>query len=202
MQWRGEIRAFVFVFSLNLHCQKLSDVVPSISCRVLTELVSKMKDMQMDKTELGCLRAIVLFNPGQLRLHSLLYSMPESQTTLKWICFLIGPRCLLNEVDYDAKHLCVCIWHTVSSSWQVGGTIWLYEPVLPVYLYGYLYMWLWDIAGVMFSSRSVWLYCECVVVFPDAKGLSNPVEVEGLREKVYASLESYTKQKYPDQPGR
>ncbi len=33
--------------------------------RVLTELVSKMKDMQMDKTELGCLRAIVLFNPGE-----------------------------------------------------------------------------------------------------------------------------------------
>uniref|UniRef100_A0A3Q4M710 Retinoic acid receptor RXR n=1 Tax=Neolamprologus brichardi TaxID=32507 RepID=A0A3Q4M710_NEOBR len=73
--------------------------VGSIFDRVLTELVSKMKDMQMDKTELGCLRAIVLFNP-------------------------------------------------------------------------------------------------------DAKGLSNPAEVEGLREKVYASLESYTKQKYPDQPGR
>lgn len=35
-----------------------------VSCRVLTELVSKMRDMQMDKTELGCLRAIVLFNPG------------------------------------------------------------------------------------------------------------------------------------------
>lgn len=32
--------------------------------RVLTELVSKMRDMQMDKSELGCLRAIVLFNPG------------------------------------------------------------------------------------------------------------------------------------------
>ncbi|XP_064153556.1 retinoic acid receptor RXR-alpha-A-like [Anguilla rostrata] len=31
--------------------------------RVLTELVSKMRDMQMDKTELGCLRVIVLFNP-------------------------------------------------------------------------------------------------------------------------------------------
>ncbi|XP_004555079.1 retinoic acid receptor RXR-gamma-B isoform X1 [Maylandia zebra] len=73
--------------------------VGSIFDRVLTELVSKMKDMKMDKTELGCLRAIVLFNP-------------------------------------------------------------------------------------------------------DAKGLSNPAEVEGLREKVYASLESYTKQKYPDQPGR
>uniref|UniRef100_A0A8C9U2Y0 Retinoic acid receptor RXR n=1 Tax=Scleropages formosus TaxID=113540 RepID=A0A8C9U2Y0_SCLFO len=73
--------------------------VGSIFDRVLTELVSKMKDMQMDKTELGCLRAIVLFNP-------------------------------------------------------------------------------------------------------DAKGLSNPSEVESLREKVYASLENYTKQKYPEQPGR
>ncbi|XP_059840889.1 retinoic acid receptor RXR-alpha-B-like isoform X1 [Hypanus sabinus] len=73
--------------------------VGSIFDRVLTELVSKMKDMQMDKTELGCLRAIVLFNP-------------------------------------------------------------------------------------------------------DAKGLSNPGEVESLREKVYASLEAYTKHKYPEQPGR
>ncbi|XP_010837445.1 PREDICTED: hepatocyte nuclear factor 4-alpha-like, partial [Bison bison bison] len=67
--------------------------------RVLTELVSKMRDMQMDKTELGCLRAIVLFNP-------------------------------------------------------------------------------------------------------DSKGLSNPAEVEALREKVYASLEAYCKHKYPEQPGR
>ncbi|XP_067868121.1 retinoic acid receptor RXR-alpha-A isoform X2 [Heterodontus francisci] len=73
--------------------------VGAIFDRVLTELVSKMRDMQMDKTELGCLRAIVLFNP-------------------------------------------------------------------------------------------------------DAKGLSNPGEVEALREKVYASLEGYCKQKYPDQPGR
>ncbi|KAL7832277.1 hypothetical protein AOLI_G00298250 [Acnodon oligacanthus] len=73
--------------------------VGSIFDRVLSELVSKMKDMQMDKTELGCLRAIILFNP-------------------------------------------------------------------------------------------------------DAKGLSNPPEVETLREKVYASLESYTKHKYPHQPGR
>lgn len=36
-----------------------------LSFRVLTELVNKMRDMQMDKTELGCLRAIVLFNPGR-----------------------------------------------------------------------------------------------------------------------------------------
>lgn len=27
-----------------------------------------MRDMQMDKTELGCLRAIVLFNPGNEQL--------------------------------------------------------------------------------------------------------------------------------------
>ncbi|XP_061427850.1 retinoic acid receptor RXR-alpha-B-like isoform X1 [Lethenteron reissneri] len=73
--------------------------VGSIFDRVLTELVSKMRDMNMDKAELGCLRAIVLFNP-------------------------------------------------------------------------------------------------------DAKGLSSPSDVEALREKVYASLESYCKQKYPDQPGR
>uniref|UniRef100_A0A672ZQG7 Retinoic acid receptor RXR n=1 Tax=Sphaeramia orbicularis TaxID=375764 RepID=A0A672ZQG7_9TELE len=69
------------------------------NCKVLTELVNKMRDMQMDKTELGCLRAIVLFNP-------------------------------------------------------------------------------------------------------DAKGLSNTSEVELLREKVYASLEAYCKQKYPEQQGR
>ncbi|KAJ3608726.1 hypothetical protein NHX12_023256 [Muraenolepis orangiensis] len=73
--------------------------VGAIFDRVLTELVSKMRDMQMDKTELGCLRAIILFNP-------------------------------------------------------------------------------------------------------DAKGLSSPSEVELLRERVYASLESYCKQKYPDQQGR
>ncbi|XP_010726271.1 retinoic acid receptor RXR-beta-like [Meleagris gallopavo] len=73
--------------------------VGAIFDRVLTELVSKMRDMRMDKTELGCLRAIILFNP-------------------------------------------------------------------------------------------------------DAKGLSNPAEVEVLREKVYAALESYCKQKYPEQQGR
>ncbi|XP_043464013.1 retinoic acid receptor RXR-alpha-B isoform X1 [Leptopilina heterotoma] len=31
--------------------------------RVLSELVSKMREMKMDKTELGCLRTIILFNP-------------------------------------------------------------------------------------------------------------------------------------------
>lgn len=37
---------------------------------------------------------------------------------------------------------------------------------------------------------------------PDAKGLSHPAEVEALREKVYASLETYCKHKYPEQQGR
>lgn len=38
--------------------------VGTIFDRVLTELVAKMREMDMDKSELGCLRAIVLFNPG------------------------------------------------------------------------------------------------------------------------------------------
>lgn len=41
-----------------------------------------------------------------------------------------------------------------------------------------------------------------VFVSTDSKGLSNPSEVEALREKVYASLEAYCKHKYPEQPGR
>nr|BBC78046.1 retinoid X receptor [Corbicula sandai] len=73
--------------------------VGTIFDRVLTELVSKMREMKMDKSELGCLRAIVLFNP-------------------------------------------------------------------------------------------------------DASGLTSVLEVEHLREKVYASLEEYCKTRYPDEPGR
>ncbi|XP_076352018.1 retinoic acid receptor RXR-alpha-B-like isoform X3 [Tachypleus tridentatus] len=38
--------------------------------RVLTELVAKMREMKMDKTELGCLRAVVLFNPEAKKLKS------------------------------------------------------------------------------------------------------------------------------------
>ncbi|XP_063424721.1 retinoic acid receptor RXR-like isoform X1 [Mytilus trossulus] len=37
--------------------------VGTIFDRVLTELVAKMREMKMDKTEVGCLRAIVLYNP-------------------------------------------------------------------------------------------------------------------------------------------
>lgn len=42
----------------------------------------------------------------------------------------------------------------------------------------------------------------CGLFLSDSKGLSNPAEVEALREKVYASLEAYCKHKYPEQPGR
>lgn len=97
--------------------------------RVLTELVNKMRDMQMDKTELGCLRAIVLFNPGAR-------ARPVSGP-----CFLSHPE-------------------TVG----VGLTV-----------------------------------TSCLA---DAKGLSKSSEVELLREKVYASLEAYCKQRYPEQQGR
>jgi hypothetical protein len=41
--------------------------VGNIYDRVLSELVNKMKEMKMDKTELGCLRAIILYNPGTRR---------------------------------------------------------------------------------------------------------------------------------------
>jgi hypothetical protein len=39
--------------------------VGTIFDRVLTELVAKMREMNMDKTELACLKAIVLYNPGK-----------------------------------------------------------------------------------------------------------------------------------------
>lgn len=52
------------LFNWDMNPQIFSFLHFSLLCRVLTELVSKMRDMQMDKTELGCLRAIILFNPG------------------------------------------------------------------------------------------------------------------------------------------
>ena len=50
--------------------------------RVLVELVTKMQEMTMDKTELGCLRAIVLFNPDVKGLKEI------SRYTLLLSCFL------------------------------------------------------------------------------------------------------------------
>jgi hypothetical protein len=39
--------------------------VGAIFDRVLSELVAKMRELKMDKTELGCLRAIILYNSGE-----------------------------------------------------------------------------------------------------------------------------------------
>lgn len=49
----------VIVSRENAYTSGLGDIFD----RVLIELVSKIQEMQMDKTELGCLRSIVLFNP-------------------------------------------------------------------------------------------------------------------------------------------
>merc|ERR1712066_1082569 len=49
----------VVVSRENAYTSGLGDIFD----RVLIELVSKIQEMQMDKTELGCLRSIVLFNP-------------------------------------------------------------------------------------------------------------------------------------------
>ncbi|XP_032675766.1 retinoic acid receptor RXR-alpha-B isoform X2 [Odontomachus brunneus] len=45
--------------------------VSTIYDRVLSELVSKMREMKMDRTELGCLRSIILFNPDVRGLKSI-----------------------------------------------------------------------------------------------------------------------------------
>lgn len=34
--------------------------------RVVSEIVGKMRDMKVDRAELGCLKAIILFNPGKI----------------------------------------------------------------------------------------------------------------------------------------
>lgn len=86
----------------------------------------------MDKTELGCLRAIVLFNPGA-----------------------------------DAM---------LKSELRLTRFLNIYKNP--------------------FDPNMFWNFSA------DAKGLSNSSEVELLREKVYASLEAYCKQRYPEQQGR
>lgn len=57
---------------LTIHRNSANQVgVGGIFDRVLTELVSKMREMKMDKTELGCLRSIILFNPDVRGLKSI-----------------------------------------------------------------------------------------------------------------------------------
>ncbi|KAF0031140.1 hypothetical protein F2P81_015695 [Scophthalmus maximus] len=67
--------------------------VGAIFDRVLTELVSKMRDMQMDKTELGCLRAIVLFNPGLLtRIDARVLDVGRSIISISAVLTQLDPR--------------------------------------------------------------------------------------------------------------
>lgn len=56
------------VLSSSLHVQRslaLQMRLDFIFDRIITELVIKMREMNLDQTEIGCLRAVVLFNPGQ-----------------------------------------------------------------------------------------------------------------------------------------
>ena len=47
--------------------------VGTIFDRVLTELVTKMREMKLDLAELGCLRAIILYNPDAKGLKSVVF---------------------------------------------------------------------------------------------------------------------------------
>ena len=55
----------LFFFSKQVDRSTMENYgLESIFDRVLSELVTKMRELKMDKTELSCLKAIVLFNPG------------------------------------------------------------------------------------------------------------------------------------------
>jgi len=54
-----QLASGVLVTRENAHTYGVGEILD----RVMVELVTKMQEMTMDKTELGCLRAIVLFNP-------------------------------------------------------------------------------------------------------------------------------------------
>lgn len=95
--------------------------------RVLTELVSKMRDMQMDKTELGCLRAIVLFNPGQITVSSLqtLLSTWSSVFILndlsepvlfRWSCSAGSGVCVCVRLESR----CVCVMSLVFEGHEIN----------------------------------------------------------------------------------
>lgn len=58
--------SIVLATGLQIHSNHAHGAgVGTIFDRVLTELVAKMREMKMDRTELGCLRAIILFNPAK-----------------------------------------------------------------------------------------------------------------------------------------
>lgn len=63
-----------------------------------------MRDMQMDKTELGCLRAIVLFNPGMALLPHALTSGPRVPITID--SSLVPP--LVSRLNQEAQVGTLC----------------------------------------------------------------------------------------------
>ena len=112
--------------------------------RVLVELVTKMQEMTMDKTELGCLRAIVLFNPDVKGLKE------------------------ISRYIHTAPLLCTDVL--------------LYSLSLFFYLFSSSnFLILLALFANFFSFTNIQLYH----VFP--------TRVEQLRERVYASLEEYTR---------
>jgi nuclear receptor subfamily 2 group B member 4 len=52
-------------FTLHRNSAQQAGVAP-IFDRILSELSLKMKRLGIDKSELACLKAIILFNPGEL----------------------------------------------------------------------------------------------------------------------------------------
>ena len=107
---------------------------------MLVELVTKMQEMTMDKTELGCLRAIVLFNPdvkGLKEISRYIHTAP-----------LLCTDVLLYSLSFFS-----------SSNFLI----------------------LLALFANFFSFTNIQLYH----VFP--------TRVEQLRERVYASLEEYTR---------
>lgn len=50
-------------FTIHRNSAQQAGVAP-IFDRILSELSVKMKRMTMDKSELSCLKAVILFNPG------------------------------------------------------------------------------------------------------------------------------------------
>lgn len=55
---------FTVYSGINVHFVFPQAGLVHIFDRVLSEIVSKMRDMKVDRAELGCLKAIILFNPG------------------------------------------------------------------------------------------------------------------------------------------
>ncbi|KAI1305270.1 Retinoic acid receptor RXR-alpha [Halotydeus destructor] len=77
----------------------LSAGLVAIFDRVLTELVAKMREIRMDKTELGCLRAIVLYNPDAKGLKS----VSHVEALREKVYAVLEDYCKQNYVDQPGR---------------------------------------------------------------------------------------------------